>query len=182
MGKAFLAVLFAGLVAFGVAAQDEGFGLGGVMMGMVRLDLTELNAVLDRANYPELRREMLVIGGGGGGGVTRGAAFGGIGFSGTTDAIEGQRRASLTFSFGGMTMERVGRLEERALLGIGGVIGGGTLELTVRSRYADDLQDAITDPTTAHLNRGFFGGMVHLRLQLQLLEWMSLEGWAGYIV
>ncbi len=181
MGKSFLAVLFAAVVATGATATEQGFGTGGIMIGVVTLDLTELNVALSGAHYPELPQHVLVIGGGGGGGVTGGPAFGGLGFSGTTDAMIGQQSVVLDLSFGGMTVERVERAAQRVLLGFGAVLGGGSLQLTVRSRYPEDFADAITDPTTVHLSRGFLGGMVHVRMQIQLLEWMSLEGWAGYM-
>ncbi len=183
MSKWLLAVLLALLLSFAGSGEEIGFGLGGPMLGLItHLDLTALNAELSAAGYPTLPGHMLVTGGGGVGGVTKGPAFGGIGFGGTTDAIAGRRSASLELSFGGMTIERLERAAEGVLVGVGAVLGGGSLQLTVRARDPEDLSDALEDPTTVYLDRGFFGGMVHLRMQIQLLEWLSLDGWAGYLI
>ncbi len=181
MRKPILALFFIVLLAAGVASTERGFGTGGLLVGVVSLDFTELNAVLSEADYPELPQHVLVIGGGGGGGMTRGPAFGGLGFSGTADAMRAQQSVILELSFGGLTVERVEQAAQRVLLGFGAVLGGGSLALTVRSRYPTDFTDAVTDPTTVHLTRGFFAGMVHIRMQIQLLDWFSLEGWEGYM-
>lgn len=183
MSKGLLAACLALLMSFAATADEVGFGFGGPMLGMItHMDLTALNAELSAAGYPTLPGHMMVTGGGGGGGVTKGPAFGGIGFAGTTDAIEDRRTASLELSFGGMTIETMERAAEGVLVGVGAVLGGGSLQLTVRSRDPDNLGDALEEPTTVYLERGFFGGMVHLRMQIRLLDWLSLDGWAGYLI
>lgn len=182
MGKLlFTAVIVLSLGLVGVA-QQGGYGFGGFMLGWLMLDLAETNAVLETAGYPALGERILVMGGGGGGGPLRGIALGGMGFSGTADAVQGGRSVELELGFGGVTLEWMEKAADRALIGMGVVLGGGSATLTARSRFAEDMEDALTSPTTTHLSAGFFGGMGVLRLQLGIAEWLWLDGWAGYMI
>jgi len=163
-------------------AQENGYGFGGFLLGWLTLDLTETNAVLEAAGYPAFGEHVLVMGGGGGGGPLQGIALGGMGFSGTTDAVQGGRSVALEVGFGGVTLAWTERPADRALIGFGVVLGGGSATLTARSRFAEDVEDALTSPTTTHLSAGFFGGMGALRVQLGIADWLWLDGWAGYML
>jgi len=69
-----------------------------------------------------------------------------------------------------------------AVLGIGTVLGGGSLDLTVRARSPVDFADALASPPMSQLSLGFLGGIGYLRLQIQALPWLAVEGWAGYFL
>ncbi|MCR4391360.1 MAG: hypothetical protein NUV94_00950 [Candidatus Acetothermia bacterium] len=71
---------------------------------------------------------------------------------------------------------------ERTLVGVGAALGGGSLDLTVRARYPMDFADASAEPTSTRLSLGFVGGLGYLRLQIQPLDWLWIEGWLGYLL
>ncbi|MBC7092891.1 hypothetical protein H5T53_02640 [Candidatus Bipolaricaulota bacterium] len=178
-----LAVMVAAAVLGGAAAGEEiGFGVGGVLVGVLPLDLSALNVALLAAGYPVLDGQFVVIGGGGVGGVTGGPVFGGLGFGGSATAIDGERRSDLDLGFGGFTVEVARPAAERTLVSVGAALGGGSLDLTVRARYPVDFTDAIVDPTSTMLSLGFVGGLGYLRLQIQALDWLWIEGWLGYLL
>jgi len=174
-----LAFALAFFMAYG---EEEGFGGGGGLVGLITLNLSELNAALAAAGFPELPEGLIVTGGGGWGGILSGPVLGGLGFEGTTEALSGELRTSLTLGYGAFTVELARKLGERALLGAGIGLGGGSAELEVRTRFATDFQDALSAPTVTRLNADFFAALLYLRLQFQPLEWLWAEGWAGYLV
>ena len=161
-----LAFALAFFMAYG---EEEGFGGGGGLVGLITLNLSELNAALAAAGFPELPEGLIVTGGGGWGGILSGPVLGGLGFEGTTEALSGELRTSLTLGYGAFTLELARKLGERALLGAGIGLGGGSAELEVRTRFATDFQDALSAPTVTRLNADFFAALLYLRLQFQPL-------------
>ncbi len=184
-----IAVLWMGGAA---TAQDVDFGqrtvetrltaIGGFLLGWLTLDLDETNAVLEQAGYPGLGELVLMRGGGGSGSARGNIALGGLGLSGTTDAIQGGRSVALEVGFSGVTLDWVTRPAEQLLIGVGAVLGGGSATLTARRRFADDVEDALTTPTTTYLNAGFFGGMGMIRVRVGITRGIWLEGWGGYLL
>ena len=183
MKRAVLAsVALVGALALTGPGAEMGVGGGGFLAGLLRLDLAPLNGELSSAGYPTLSGDLWVFGGGGSGGATTGLVFGALGFSGSASALAQAKRADLELGFGGITVEFARSLSDKALVGLGVVLGGGGLDLTVRARIATEFAEALTQPTMSQFSLGFLGGLAYLRLHLQVLDWLSLEGWVGYFL
>jgi len=177
-----LVVIVALGMGVGGTAEQGSFGLGGFMLGWLTLELAETNAVLSLAGYPTLGETVLVQGGGGSGGAAGGISLGGLGISGSTDAIQGGRSVGLEVGFSGVTVDLVTRPAQRLMVAAGLTLGKGSVALTARTRFAEDVEDALTSPTTTYLNASFFGAMATVRLRINVVGGIWLEGWAGYIV
>lgn len=165
-----------------LVAEGVGFGGGGPLRGVLLLELAGLNASLATAGFPALAGGLTLAGGSGIGGVTGEFALGGMGFGGSLEARQGDRSVKLEMGYGAFVMEYPLALGRRALLSCGAGIGGGGATLTLRFRQADDFQDALASPTVTQLDTGFFGLLPYLRLQVAPLEWLLLDGWAGYLL
>lgn len=175
-------VLVALGVAVGAAANEGNFGLGGFVLSWLTLDLAETNAVLGAAGYPTLGETVLLTGGSGSRGVAGGVSIGALGISGTTDAIAGGRSLGIEVEFSGITVDLAARPAQRILVAVGVALGKGSIALTARTRFAYDVADALTSPTTTRLNASFFGGMAALRLRINIAGGIWLEGWTGYVL
>lgn len=182
--SAWLAVLVLALGgAVTVPGQvSGGLGSGGPLVGLLTLDLSPLNAALAAAGYPAVEGPVVVFGGGGAGGILGGPVFGGLGFGGSLSRLEAGKRTDVELGYGGMAIELARQAGEGSLIGVGTVLGGGSLDLTVRARYPLDFGDSLASPAVSHLGLGFFGGLAYLRLQIHVLPWLALEGWAGYFL
>ncbi len=181
MGKVLVAAAMVTALGLGGWAQ-VGFGGGGALQGVLLLELEELNAALGDAGFPSLAGELTLAGGSGIGGITGELAFGGMGFGGSLAARQGDRSVKLEVGYGAFVMEYPLALGRRAVLSCGVGIGGGGATLTLRFRKASDFGDALASPTVTQLETGFFGLLPYLRLQLAPLEWLLLDGWAGYLL
>lgn len=179
------ALLVVPLGGFAIGAEEldlDGLGGGGMLVGLLPLDLSPLNAALTAAGYPALDGQLVVFGGGGAGGVLGGPVFGGLGFGGSLTSLSTDRRTDLELGFGGVTVEAARRAGKSVLVGFGAVLGGGGLDLTARARYPSDFTDALAEPTLSQFSLGFLGGIAYLRLQIQTLDWLAFEGWLGYFL
>lgn len=185
MARTVWAVVLAAAVGATVALAAEevaGLGHGGALVGLLTLDFSPLNAALTGAGYPGVEGPMVVFGGGGGGGILGGIAFGGLGFGGTLTKLAGEKRTDLELSYGGVVIELNRPAGRTAVLGLGIVLGGGSLDLTTRARYPVDFADSLATPPVSQLSLGFFAVLPYLRLQLQVLPWLAVDGWAGYFL
>ncbi|MFH1609524.1 MAG: hypothetical protein ABID40_02720 [Candidatus Bipolaricaulota bacterium] len=179
------ALLVVPLGGFAIAAEEldlAGLGGGGMLVGLLPLDLSSLNAALTAAGYPALDGQLIVVGGGGAGGILGGPVFGGLGFGGGLTSLSTDKRTDLELGFGGVMVEAARRAGKGVLVGFGAVLGGGGLDLTARSRYPTDFADALAEPTLSQFSLGFVGGLAYLRLQIQVLDWLAFEGWLGYFL
>ncbi len=165
-----------------LVAEGVGFGGGGFLRGVLLLELEGLNASLAAAGFPALTGGLTLAGGSGIGGVTGELAFGGMGFGANLVARQGDRSVELEIGYGAFVMEYPLALGRRAVLSCGAGLGGGGATLTLRFRKAADLADALASPTVTQLETAFFGLLPYLRLQVSPLEWLLLDGWAGYLL
>lgn len=177
-----LALALGAAAAIAADGTPIGVGQGGLLVGLLSLDLIPLNRALTMAGYPAVEGPIVVVGGGGGGGVVGEAVFGGLGFGGTTSVLQGEKRTDLDFGFGGFLIELSRQAGGSAILGFGTVLGGGDLTVKVRGRVPVDFTDALAQPPLSQFGLGFFGCLPYLRLQIQILPWLAIEGWGGYFV
>lgn len=177
-----LVVTSIGMVVGVVGQVSVGLGSGGPLVGLLTLDFFPLNAALSAAGYPTVEGPLVVFGGGGVGGVLGGPVFGGIGFGGNLTALAADKRTDLELGYGGVVIEAARPAGQGAIIGVGAVLGGGGLDLTARARRPLDFDDALADPPVSQFRLGFFGGLAYLRLQVQVLPWLAVEGWGGYFL
>jgi len=186
-------VLLLGLPFVGLANHNDaeesgpGFGFGGPMIGLFVLDLgsgddqATVNGILAENGYATLPNRIITFGGGGGGGVIGSMSFGGRGWGGSIDSLREGKKAELSLGFGGMDIAYVVGGNEQALLLIGAVLGGGGLDLKLRNRIPTSFEDAVADPTSTTLSRGFFGAEPYVRFQIQPFDWLGFEFHLGYL-
>ena len=161
--------------------QITGFGFGGPMIGLFTLDLAEMNEVLENNDYAPLAEQLITFGGGGGGGVIGGFSFGGTGWGGSLTSHQEGKKAELSLGFGGMDVAYVVGGNERSLLSIGVVLGGGEVDLKLRDHFPVSFEDAVANPTTTTLSRGFLSAEPYIRFQVQPLMWLGLKLHLGYL-
>lgn len=186
-------VLLLGLPFVGLANHNNaeesgpGFGFGGLLIGLFTIELGSeseadtVNGILAANGYAPLPDQMITFGGGGGGGVIGGFSFGGSGWGGSFTSIREGKKAELSLGFGGMDIAYVVGGNERSLLLIGAVLGGGGLDLTLRDRIPVSFEDAVADPTTVTLSQGFFAAEPYVCFQVQPLSWLGFEAHLGYL-
>jgi len=172
-------VLVLGLPFVGLANHEDveetamGFGFGGLLIGLFNIELGSeneadtVNGILAANGYAPLPYQMITFGGGGGGGVIGGFSFGGSGWGGSIDSLREGKKAELSLGFGGMDIAYVVGGNERSLLLIGAVLGGGGLDLKLRNRIPTSFEDAVADPTTVTLSQGFFAVEPYVCFQVQ---------------
>ncbi len=164
-----------------------GFGFGGPLIGLFTVELgsedeaDSINGILAANGYAALPNRMFTFGGGGGGGVIGGFCFGGSGWGGSVTSIRAGKKAELSLGFGGMDIAYALGGNERSLLLVGAVLGGGGLDLKLRERIPESFEDAVADPTSTTLSRGFFAAEPYVGFQVQPLSWLGFEVHLGYL-
>ena len=188
-----IGALLVSICLVGLAQEEKfatpmpGFGFGGPMIGLFVLDLgsgddqATVNGILAENGYATLPNRIITFGGGGGGGVIGSMSFGGRGWGGSIDSLREGKKAELSLGFGGMDIAYVVGGNEQALLLIGAVLGGGGLDLKLRNRIPTSFEDAVADPTSTTLSRGFFGAEPYVRFQIQPFDWLGFEFHLGYL-
>jgi len=165
-----------------------GFGFGGPLIGLFTVTLgsedeaDSINGILTANGYGPLPERILTFGGGGGGGVIGGFSFGGSGWGGSVSSIRAGKKAELSLGFGGMDIAYAVGGNDRSLLLVGAVLGGGGLDLQLRERIPESFEDAVADPTTTTLSRGFFAAEPYVAFQVQPLSWLGFEVHLGYLL
>lgn len=183
--KVVLAWCLAGLLvlsptmAAGAAAIAGG---GGPAFGVLSLDLSELNAILDAYGFNKLDGQMVIFGAGGFGGVEPGWNVGGFGAGGVQKSFKGDRKAEFSIGFGGFLVEyRKPFLGDKLVLTAGSVFGGGGANLNLLYGQPTGGQNVLENPHSTVVSRDFLAAQPQVGLHYRLNEWMSMGGGAGYL-
>lgn len=165
-----------------IPMAEMGMGGGGPLGGWMFLDVAELNAALESADYAPLPDGMLLKGGGGGGGLLKGFRFGGYGASGEVYSASGEKRTMLSVGYGGFWLS-YGLVSEASYdLAAGVLIGGGGATLKLTDHQPEDFEDAIARPANTILERGYFALRPDVNVGFQLLSWISVNVSGGYLM
>ncbi len=194
--KAIIGVALACLVGMTALAADEAdgagrvwFGLGGSTVGVAFPDLAVVNTLLTDRGYGALGETVLFTGGRARGGVIGGLSLGGIGWGGEMAAVAENRYAELAIGFGGIEAGGVLGGDERTLLTLGAVLGGGGTSMVL-------LEDAIPvdageepygtcgvipEPLIFGRYSVFLAIEPFISLQVQPLHYLGFELHLGYL-
>lgn len=157
-------------------------GNGGPFIGMVQLELSDLNEILVAQGYEKLAEEIIVFGGGGLGGIKNGPRFGGIGVAGTTSTknTDGDELI-LDISYGGFLFEQGVFSSPKSDIAIGGLLGGGVFQVHRVESFLGDFGDAIGESHSTSLQKEFVLIQPHVSLHLQVMAFLGLQISVGYL-
>ena len=178
--------------AEGTAQSGIAFGYGGSMVALFLPDLSGVNGFLGSSGFARLPEPLLVAGGGGRGGVVGWLSFGGMGWGGDTSSTTPDgREATLGQGFGGFDLGYVIGGNERSLLTVGLVLGGGAFDLVLStppasggSAVAPNLQalGIIIEPEETEFGQAFVGVLPYVNLHVQPLGWLGFGVHLGYLL
>jgi hypothetical protein len=165
-------------------SKDRWGGWGGPMAGGLMLDLSALDPMTDDRGVSDFNDTMTVIGGMGGMAYSNADKkgwwrFGGMGFGANqheSDRVDDEtRRAEISIGGGGLFVEYHHPLASRVDLGLGGLVGAGSITLKAEG---DDL--GLVDDDWSE-SESFWFGYPYAGVSLKVLDWMRLEAMAGYL-
>ncbi|MCX6095052.1 MAG: hypothetical protein NTY63_09585, partial [Candidatus Bipolaricaulota bacterium] len=182
-----LVVLAALCVSLGSLGNAVGFGFGGGGAMVFFPDLTGVNAFLSENGLDPLEGGFLIGGGGGGrGGVIGGMAFGGMGFGVVAESEGIGRSAELVVGAGGFDIGFAVGGNERSVLTLGVVLGGGAAVLDLSFWDVAPIQGGRgVEPVpveTREIGRAFGFILPYVSMEAQLLAFVGLEVRIGYLL
>ena len=173
----------------GAAAQEPamGFGGGGPMVGLFLPDLAEVNDFLLDHGFSRFGETLITVGGSGRGGVIGGLALGGAGWGGWVESNLDDLAASLGVGFGGFDLGYAVGGDERSVLTIGVVLGGGGSSLELWGYAPENGPESmpagiVIEPSKLEFSSVFIGIQPYCDMQVQLLDWLGLGVRIGYLL
>ncbi len=155
----------------------------GFQLGVLHLNLDELNNILDSGNFAPLSENMFVIGGRGLVGAKEDNRIGGYGFNGRVYSSKGAKKACLDIGYGGLLYEKALYFDQKTDIALGALIGGGGANLQLVHYSHDSVGDAATgDGSTDYFSKGFFVFAPGLSIHRQLSTFVGLDIAVNYIL
>jgi len=189
-----VAVIVLMALSWGVAAGEQPddrpmvlFGMGGSLAGLFHPDLDEFDGFLSANGYAPLGDILYTTGGTGRAGVLHGPSIGGVGWTGFASSRQGGRAAILSAGLGGIQLGAVAGGDERSLLTLGVVLGGGWSSLTLYESLPEDpwpgwgCHGIVPEPTPIVFDRSFIVAAPHVSMHVQVLPWMGIDVQLGYV-
>jgi hypothetical protein len=155
----FLSVIFMQLITVNaVEKSTAAVGMGGLIIGRLKLDVGDLNSMLTKYGYPEIPQKLFLFGGCGYGIVDGTQIMGGYGFIGGFNKGLGNRFISLGYGGGGFA-SGLGYNTRETFVGIMLTIGGFGMDLKLTKRpeklsSAEEILDEPSVTSTSHINGG----------------------------
>ncbi len=174
---------------------------GGFTPGWLFVDVTPINAFLAAGNGAALQEGGIFMTGGGGAAyimLLPNVRVGGMGMTGglkssSIDINNIRRDAELRVGWGGLTAEYVMPVMEHLDIAVGGMIGGGGMDLTLRQSNGGSntwvgeqglfgAWTGVTPPNTARVLSGnFFIWSPTVNIEYALLAWLGVRLGASYV-
>ncbi len=161
----------------------------GLTAGFLRMNISDLNDMLDDAGFPDLDRNIFIYGFGAVAGRVEGDRLGTVYRRGSVDSSSADKSSSLSISYGGLVYERGRKIEDREDADIAlGVMGGiGSMELFIRAGEAGEFSDILTDTyegeqNTATLDKNFLALRPGINLHYSVRGPLALDLSAGYLL
>ncbi len=163
------------------------FGGGGPLVGLFMPDLAEVNGFLIDSGFSPLDEMLIVAGGSGRGGVIGDLVVGGMGWGGWVESPSDEKEASLGMGFGGFDVGYAVGGNERSVLTVGVVLGGGGCGLELIEHVVSGAPEAvplgiIIEPTKLEFGTAFGAIQPYVDMQVQLLDWLGLGVRIGYML
>jgi len=183
-----VAALIGALGAFpGIAAETvRAFGFGGGMATAFFPDLSEVNAFLSENGLDPFGDSLIGAGGNGRGGTIGGTVAGGIGWGVVAASEMGDRHAELVFGGGGVDVGWAIGGDDRSVLTVGCVLGGGATVLTFGVEEAEpqrvESSGIVIGPAERTIGTAIGLACPYVSLEAQLLSWVGLELRIGYLL
>lgn len=189
--KAFLLLLMVGVV-FGVNGMTSAKGFledafilqssgGGLSLGVVQLNTTELNTTLNKYGYPALGNVMVMYGGGLFSETEKHLRYTDFIYTGSmASTAQDGKYTKLSWSHGGLAAEQMFHIFKFLAVSVGGSGSYGSLKLQLINSKPDDFEDAIANPQQTVMSGKMF--MVKPEVGVYVPVWSSvnLELKAGY--
>lgn len=155
---------------------------GGPMVGMIQLDLRELNQILVEIGFSEMNEDIIIFGGGGIGGIKSGIRFGGVGMTGReTTSNEDGDKIMLEFNYGGFLFEQGIVAGAKTDLAIGGLFGGGIIHVNRVENFRGNFEEALEESHSTSLQKEFLMIEPRISLHQQLMSFIGLTLTIGYM-
>jgi len=187
-----LGLLILALASTQLVAQEPDrvwFGLGGSSAGIFLPELGVVNAFLLDAGFAALPDVAWSAGGRGRGGLLHGLSIGGIGWAAAASSQIEDRIAEYGFGFGGIEFGYVVGGDQRSLLTLGLVLGGGGSSLTLREQVDDgggcwpfSPCGIVVGPVTVTAASAFVAIEPFVSFQVQPLPFVGFEVHLGYLL
>jgi len=167
------------------------FGAGGPMLGLLLPDLGEVDTFLVDAGFAQIAGPILAFGGGGRGGSVGGLSFGGMGWGGDTSSRLEDKKATLSYGFGGFDLGVVLGGNDRSFLTIGAVLGGGATDLELRQLLAGEEslcgaspcpRGIIVEPEGFDFGCAYVGLLPYVSLEVHPFAWIGFNVYFGYVL
>jgi len=136
---------------YGVSGDAGIRGGGGPQLGVLELDIEDLNEIIGNG-FGQFEDYMILMGGGGLGGMKDGSRFGGYGLSGTVKTTKDDNEAWLAIDYGGFLYENGIWAGKKFDLAIGALMGGGTMTLDLASDNPGSFEGIVNDIAEAKSN------------------------------
>jgi len=164
------------------------FGLGGSTVGLAFPDLAATNGLLIDRGFAPLGEGLIVTGGRGRGGVLGGLSLGGLGWGGEASSSSENRTAEMAVGFGGVEVGGAVGGDERSLLTLGAVLGGGGTALTLVEEPLLDGESPfvpcgiVPEPLVLSRYGAFLSIEPFVSFQVQPLHYFGFELHLGYVL
>ena len=164
------------------------FGLGGSTVGLAFPDLAATNGLLIDRGFAPLGEGLIVTGGRGRGGVLGGLSLGGLGWGGEASSSSENRTAEMAVGFGGIEVGAAVGGDERSLLTLGAVLGGGGTALTLVEEPLLDGESPfvpcgiVPEPLVLSRYGAFLSIEPFVSFQVQPLHYFGFELHLGYVL
>lgn len=160
---------------------------GGFSLGYVSLDLAAVNEMIENNGFNKLDSKLVLRGGGGIGGNKKGNRYGGLGTGGSIKSINNEKKAIFDLGFGGFVYEKGIYAKNDTDLAIGGLIGGGSMSLTLIYQDPDTFSETIegvntnNTPYSITLEKGFLVLEPRINIHYQFHKRFGIDLTAGYL-
>lgn len=172
-----LVFLSAGVYA---AEDDNVVQRGG--MGVILLDLEDLNDSLEDQGYERFDNSLYLSGGGAHEDFTENFRLGGLGYRGSRKTSFQDGNGQLNLTYGGLLLEGKFDLTDKVSLLAGGLLGMGHVNLKINESIPDTFTGALEDtPKTHEMKKSFYGAQPMLVAEVSLFSWLTVRASGGYL-
>ena len=188
-----LAFIMIFVFSFGSMAQENKTELkpeenvragGSFSVGVINLNLSSLNNILEDAGFAKLDENVLMYGGSGIGGEKIGYRFGGLGTGGRLKSTKNDKKAVLDVGYGGFIFEKGFYTKDNFDIAWRSLVGAGSMELTLIHNDPDNFEEVVNgnDNYSVTMTKSFFTVEPGINIHYQFNELVGLDLNAGYLL